>query len=186
METLNQIVEGCKAEDRNSQRKLFEMFYGKMKTVAKRYISDNDSAQDVLNVSFFKAFSKIKYFEQGGSFEGWLRRIVINTSLDHIRKHKKKSFLEVEYEDELISEIEEINLSDSIDVTPEECLDAIQNLSPAYRMVFNLRLFEDMTHKEIAKKLDISESTSKSNYSKAKKNVQKSLMELIKRKENEN
>jgi RNA polymerase sigma-70 factor (ECF subfamily) len=166
MMDINQIVEGCKSGDRKSQRKLFEMLYGKMIVVIKRYIKDESLAQDILSDSFIKIFESIKTYEFKGSFEGWARRIVVNTTIDYIRKNKKLFFLEPVSDNNM--EPEAKSVFDSVDISPEECLTLIHGLSPAYRTIFNMRVFEEMTHKDIAESLGIKENTSKANYSKAR------------------
>lgn len=92
IEQLRHIIDGCVRNDRRSQEQLFKLFYGKMLAVVKRYISDNDTAQEALQESFIKVFDKIAVFDFKGSFEGWIRRIVANTSIDFIRKSKKNIF----------------------------------------------------------------------------------------------
>jgi RNA polymerase sigma-70 factor (ECF subfamily) len=91
-EKFREIVEGCIANNRKCQEQLFKLFYGKMLSVCIRYIPDRDSAQEVLQEGFIKVFDKIGAFDHKGSLEGWVRRIVVNTAIDHIRKSKKDPF----------------------------------------------------------------------------------------------
>jgi RNA polymerase sigma-70 factor (ECF subfamily) len=154
------------------------MFYGKMLAVCKRYISDNDTAQEVLQESFIKIFDKIGVFDFKGSLEGWVRRIVANTAIDSIRKSKRNPFQtdsdtvfkQETTEDMILQEEWDLN-----EFKAEAAMKAIEQLSPAYRAVFNLYVIEDYTHKEIAEMLGINEGTSKSNLAKAKMNLQKIL-----------
>jgi RNA polymerase sigma factor (sigma-70 family) len=183
MMDINQIVEGCKSGDRKSQRKLFEMLYGKMIVVIKRYIKDESLAQDILSDSFIKIFESIKTYEFKGSFEGWARRIVVNTTIDYIRKNKKLFFLEPVSDNNM--EPEAKSVFDSVDISPEECLTLIHGLSPAYRTIFNMRVFEEMTHKDIAESLGIKENTSKANYSKARVILSNRLTEFMNNRKSE-
>jgi len=177
---LRGIVEGCIRGERRSQEALFKQFYGKMMVVCLRYMSDRDTAQEVLQEAFLKVFDKLEVFDFKGSLEGWIRRIVANTAIDALRKAKRNPFLsdqDTDFKqaarDELV-EREELNV---IDLKAEIAMKAIAKLSPAYRTVFNLFVLEDCTHKEIAELLGISEGTSKSNLAKAKMNLQRILNE---------
>ena len=175
-EQLDSIIAGCIKNDRVSQEKLFKLFYGKLMVVCTRYTGDKDSAQEILQEGFIKIFDKIATFESNGSFEGWMRRIVTNTALDFIRKHKKNMWVEeteVNTKEDYIDPYEESSFEESFQLKAEFALEAIQQLSPAYKTVFNLYVMEEYSHKEIAELLGISEGTSKSNLAKAKINLQK-------------
>tara|TARA_B100000767_G_scaffold270724_1_gene294996 strand:+ start:578 stop:1150 length:573 start_codon:yes stop_codon:yes gene_type:complete len=179
-EKLKEIVEGCLKNNRRSQEALFQMFYGKMLAVCMRYISDRDTAQEVLQEGFIKVFDKLEVFDFKGSFEGWVRRIVVNTAIDSIRKAKRAPILkdnDNDFKMDASNEIEENEKIEMIELRAEKAVDAIQKLSPGYRTVFNLFVIEDYSHKEIAEMLGISEGTSKSNLSKAKKNLKQILTE---------
>ena len=143
-----------------------------------RYMSDRDTAQEVLQQSFIKVFEKIGVFDFKGSLEGWIRRIVTNTAIDAIRKSKRNPFLSDDdqfFKDEVINDFEKQEEMNILSLRADAAMKAIQELSPGYRAVFNLYVIEDYSHKEIAEKLGISEGTSKSNLAKAKMNVQKIL-----------
>ncbi len=175
-EQLDIIIAGCVKNSRVSQEKLFKLFYGKLMVVCQRYTNDRDSAQDILQEGFIKIFDKISTFENNGSFEGWLRRIVTNTALDYLRKTKKYNWVEeneINTKEEFIEPGEALERESTIQLKAEVALEAIQQLSPAYQTVFNLYVMEEYSHKEIAEMLGISEGTSKSNLSKAKMNLQK-------------
>lgn len=179
-EQLKRIINGCLENDRRSQQELFQLYYGKMLSVCMRYATDRDSAEEVLQEGFIKIFDKLKAFNYEGSFEGWMRRIMSNTAIDSIRKSKKDPILTDNDEDfKLGSEDPMVDLEELefVGLKAEIAMEAINELSPAYRSVFNLYVFEDYTHKEIAEILGISEGTSKSNLSKAKMNLQKVLKE---------
>lgn len=145
-----------------------------------RYSADRDTAEEVLQEGFIKIFDKLDAFDYKGSFEGWMRKIVSNTAIDHIRRSKKDPFLTDNDEDfkmggtNPIIDQEDLELSE---LKAEIAMEAINELSPAYKAVFNLYVMEEYTHKEIAEILNISEGTSKSNLAKAKMNLQKILKE---------
>lgn len=179
-DNLKQIVEGCLRGERRAQERLFAMFYGKMMAVSMRYISERDSAQEVLQVSFLKVFDKLEHFDFSGSLEGWIRRIVSNTAIDHLRKAKKNPFLSDQDNDFKSMALDPMLEQEQLEHTQLKAKlaqEAISKLSPAYRTVFNLYVMEELSHKEIAALLGISEGTSKSNLAKAKMNLQRLLKE---------
>lgn len=178
----HEIIKGCLKNDRASQKALYEQHYSKMLGVCLRYAKDKDEAKDVLHEAFLKVFTNLKNFNGTGSFEGWIRRIMVNTSIDHLRKNKQNYLIvSTVYANEKASNMaDEVEEDELINIDKEEILKAVQELTPAYRTVFNLYVIEGFTHKEIAEMLDVSEGTSKSNLSKAKFNLKKNLMHLIK------
>lgn len=169
---LHVIIQGCAKKERESQQAFFQYFYGKMKAVCKRYARDNDEAEDIVQEGFIKVFDNLYRYEVSGSIEGWVRRIFVNTAIDHYRKNKNKYNIEDEasIKDEDYSTHEE---EESIytQIKPDDILEAMEELSPAYKAVFNLYAIENHTHQEIAEILDINIGTSKSNYAKAKANL---------------
>jgi len=153
-----------------------------MKAVCMRYTRDSDQAMDVLQEGFLKVFNNLDKYTGVGTFEGWMRRIMVNLSIDRYRRLKNDLVLLREQNDienwssEADDETEDSGENEEIyDITPEQIIDAMQQLTPAYRTVFNLYVYEDYTHQEIAEALGISVGTSKSNYAKAKKNMRKLL-----------
>ena len=143
-----------------------------------RYARDRDSAEEMLQEGFIKVFDKLEGFDYKGSFEGWMRRIIANTAIDQIRKSKKDPLLTDKDEDFKLGaedRVVEKEEQEALEIKAEIAMEAIQNLSPAYRAVFNLYVMEEYTHKEIAEILGISEGTSKSNLAKAKMNLKKIL-----------
>lgn len=181
-EQLKQIIDGCLRNERKQQQALFKHFYGKMFVVCQRYFTDRDTAQEVLQEGFIKLFEKLNKFDYNGSFEGWVRRIFVNNCIDYIRKTKNNPFLTDNDNDFKLggeNKLEEQEMLQEIDFKAEIALKAVQELSPAYRSVFNLYVFEDLSHKEIAQLLGISEGTSKSNLAKAKQNLQKIIERLL-------
>lgn len=141
-----------------------------------RYTNNFDQAEDILQNSFIKIFNNIEKYKFEGSFDGWLKRIVVNTSIDYYRG-KKNDFLLLP-EDQ---EIERFEITDEEDeeteypYTPQQVMQAVQDLTPAYKAVFNLYVLEEYPHKEIAEILGISIGTSKSNLLKAKAKLRKIL-----------
>jgi RNA polymerase sigma-70 factor (ECF subfamily) len=177
---LKAIVEACLRGERRAQERLFQTYYGKMLGVCMRYLSDRDSAQEILQVSFLKVFDKLEFFDFTGSLEGWIRRIVTNTAIDHLRKAKKDPFLSDQDNDFVAGSADpmvEAEHTELLELKGQVAIEAIGKLSPAYRAVFNLYVIEEHTHKEIAEILGISEGTSKSNLAKAKMNLQRLLKE---------
>lgn len=181
-EELRRIIEGCIRNERKAQEQLFKLYYGKLFYIALRYTSDEDTAQEILQDGFIKIFDKLETFDFKGSFDGWMKRIIANTAIDNIRKSKKLPVLledNAQFKEELENPIELEELEELKKLKGDIVLKAINALSPAYRAVFNLYVMEEYTHKEIGEILGISEGTSKSNFAKAKANLQKILKELF-------
>jgi RNA polymerase sigma-70 factor (ECF subfamily) len=171
------LVSGSARGDIRSQELIYKMFAGKMKVVCIRYLKSREDAEDVLQEGFIKIFNILQQYSGNGSFEGWMRRIFVNLCIDTIRKQKKISFVSDDKMEIADQNNDHTELEDSLpDFTPEDVLKAMETLSPVYRTVFNLIAFEDYTHQDVADKLGISIGTSKSNYFKAKKNIQRILI----------
>lgn len=164
-----QLIVACKKQDTNAQRELYEKYAPRMMGLCLRYCKDYDDAQDLLHDGFLKVFTQIKTYSGNGSFEGWMRRVFINTVFEHFRQ-EKKMFMVIadgnEPEIETVDENLERILND--DITESEILKMIQEMPTGYRMVFNLFIFEEMSHKQIAKQLGIKETASRSQLSRAK------------------
>jgi len=176
------LIDGCLKEERRAQQRVYELFYGKMMAVCLRYTKNADQAKDILQDGFIKVFKSVNKFNRAGSFEGWIRRIMVNTAIDHFRRTKNSYLLlgeERSIEDFGDQDEEDIlaeeNGEDYLDLKPADIINAMQKLTPAYRTVFNLYVFEELTHKEIADMLGINIGTSKSNLAKAKHNLKKFL-----------
>ena len=187
--TENELIAGCIRQDRTCQEALYKRFYGKMMGVCLRYAKNRDEASDMPQEGFIKVFTSIRNFASKGSFEGWVRRIIVNTAVDHLRRNKHEYMIvstvyarEGDVPDPA-EEVEDENLINNL--SEEEILNAISQLSPAYRAVFNLYVMEDLPHKEIADQLGISEGTSKSNLAKARFQLKKNLFNLIKQADGE-
>ena len=176
------LIDGCLGGERRSQQRVYELFYGKMMAVCMRYTKNTDQAKDILQDGFIKVFHSMEKFNRAGSFEGWIRRIIVNTAIDHFRRSKNAYLLlgeERSIEDFVDQDAEDIiaeeNDDDHWELKPADVINAMQKLAPAYRTVFNLYVFEELTHKEIADLLGINIGTSKSNLAKAKQNLIKLL-----------
>lgn len=169
------LVNKCIDGDPLAQRKLFDMYAPKMLGVCLRYAGSTELAEDALQDGFVKVFTKLNAYSGQGSLEGWIRRIMVNTSLDQIRRNAKYtanvSVDDVEYRMESDAQI----LSTLME---EDLLKLVQEMPEGYRTVFNLFAIEGYSHKEIAKELDISENTSKSQYSRAKSYLRTKVEEL--------
>jgi len=169
--TIDKIIAGCAKQDRKCQKMVYEMFYGKMMGVCLRYTNNKEEARDLLHDGFIKVFENINKFNYSGSFEGWIRRIMVNTTIDHFRKNKNIFVKDVEDFNNVATEEPDIDVLSQL--RTEDIMKAVQTLSPAYRMVFSLYVIEGYSHKEVAEELGISVGTSKSNLAKAKNNLKK-------------
>lgn len=171
---LKQIIEGCQKNDRSAKEQLYKRFSAKMYGVCLRYTKDQTAAEDVLQDGFIKAFRNIKQFSFKGSFEGWLRRIMVNTAIERFRK---RNYLHNATEiTEAYDLADDYSIMDNL--SAKELVDLIRGLTPQYRTVFNLYVVEGYAHKEIAKMLNISEGTSKSNLARARKILQQQILQL--------
>jgi RNA polymerase sigma factor (sigma-70 family) len=167
------LVEGCAKGERPAQQELFNRFSGKMLSVCKRYAENQEEAEDMLQEGFLKVFVKIEFFKNEGSLEGWIRRIMVNTALDLLRKNKNlKNNVDLETTYNLSSNQE--NALQSLGA--EELMKMLNEMPVGYRTVFNLFVIEGYSHKEIGEMLEISENTSKSQFSRARAHL-KNLLE---------
>ena len=166
-----EIIEGCLRGSRKFQRLLYEHYYGSMMVVCMRYTHDREEARDVLHEGFMKVFSNLHKYTRGTNLGAWIRRIMVNTAIDHYRKNAKRPNLV-----EINNAVHEADMQDVVsDMSAQEILEMIQRLSPAYRTVFNLYVVEGYSHKEVGKMLGISEGTSKSNLAKARAKLQQMI-----------
>ncbi len=164
LEDLNEIIGGCISGDPRAQERLYRLFAPKMLGVCTRFSKDIAEAEDNLQEGFIKVFTSIKNFRHEGSFEGWVRKIMVNVSLEKFRKHN------LLYPVEDMASFEGEKLTDGImdKITADELVGLIQELPPRYRMVFNLYVMEGYNHQEISDAMNISVGTSKSNLSRAR------------------
>ena len=177
---IENIVSGCVKLQRDSQKKFYTYFYSYSMSICLRYANTDDDAMEIANDGFLKIFKELssfvaRYEDMEASLKGWMKRIMVNTAIDHYRKNQKHQS-NVSIDDNMFHLSE--NGETSIDkMSYEEIFKVVQQLSPVYRTVFNLYVIEGYKHEEIAKKLKISVGTSKSNLAKAKLNIQKMIKE---------
>lgn len=176
MKNLGENFKLAKKQDRRGQKALYEMFSAKMLAIANSYVNNLHDAEDILMNSFFTCFSKIEECREWKSFQFWLRKIVVNNSINFIRKNRNILYTDVEIseignvEEDWEEEMEELNMEEIFSKMPD-----------GYRLIFNLYVFEEKKHHEIAEILNISEGTSKSQLSKSKKWI----TDFLKQKQNE-
>ncbi|HEY6977952.1 MAG TPA: sigma-70 family RNA polymerase sigma factor [Chitinophagaceae bacterium] len=170
--TEEQLIKGCIRHDVECQRILFDQYAGHMMTICLRYSCDRPEAEDILQEAFIKIFSHLSQYKFEGSFEGWMKRIVVNCALKMIQK-KRIRFSEINNQDLTSTQTDPDALSN---LTEDELLKLISNLPDGYRIVFNLYVMEGYNHDEIAALLRIQPTTSRSQLVKARKLLQKQIM----------
>jgi RNA polymerase sigma factor (sigma-70 family) len=175
---LTYHVGACALNSRESQKVIYSSFYGYAMAICDRYTSNQEDGVEILNDGFLKIFKEIHHYQPAysdvvSSFKGWLRKIMVYTAIDHFRKyHKHRMVTDL---DNVVYQVEAEDEDAVEKLSYEEIIRAVQDLTPGYRTVFNLFVIEGLSHDEIAKQLDISVGTSKSNLSKARKQLQKIL-----------
>lgn len=158
-EELKQLIAECKQEKRRAQHRLFKKFYGTAKAVCMRYAQSEEEAEDMVSEGFMKVFSHLENFQEG-SFEAWLKRIMVNSSIDYQRRYHTLTVM-VNYEELPEMEVSGFDQNKALSkISADELLTLIQQLPPVSRSVFNLYVFEDCPHAEIAQILGIKEGTS--------------------------
>jgi RNA polymerase sigma-70 factor (ECF subfamily) len=167
------IIRGCIAGDRASQAKLYHSYASKMMGVCLWYARNKQEAEEILQDGFMRIFTYIRKFSGTGSFEGWMRKIMVNAALSKYRNKSAQLRPVVEFNAASHDAFEDASFISRYD--EKELVKLVQTLSPAYRIVFNLYVFEGMKHREIAEALKISENTSKSNLADARKILQAAL-----------
>lgn len=172
---MNTILVGCKKLHRESQKMLYQEFYSYGMSICLRYADNRDEAAEILNDGFMKIFTNIKLFDLTKPFKPWLRKIMINTSINHYRKKQK----DIQSEEIERAERESENENIISGISYQEIITMLQKLPPAYRTVFNLYVLEGYRHEEIAKMLGITVGTSKSNLFKAKESLKKILNDFF-------
>nr|WP_315151012.1 RNA polymerase sigma factor [uncultured Flavobacterium sp.] len=168
----NEIIQLAVDNNRQAQRKIYIQFSAKMLGVCRQYIKDIHQAEDVMITAFMKVFTNIKSFENKGSFEGWIRRIMVNECISYLRVQKKVNFVA----DENFAEESFNNIESQLSLEDIQFL--IDSLPEGYKMVFNLFAIEGYKHHEIASMLGINEGTSKSQLSQARKMLQNQINKL--------
>ena len=164
---LDRIIDKCKEGDRQAAEKIYQIFSAKMFALCLRFSKDRADAEDTLQDGFIKIFTSIGQYTGKGSFEGWMKRIMINTAMEKFRKNSPLQIVDNEDIDEEVSIPEEV-LADFVNQLPER-----------YKMVFNLYVIEEMSHKDIAALLGINEGTSKSNLARAREILKRKVKEYL-------
>ena len=171
-----QLIEGCVRGESRARKLMYELYAPAMMSVCQRYVRNREMARDLLHDGFVRLFTKIHTYSGTGSFNGWMRRIFVTTALECLRR---KNILQY------TADIEEFDFYEEPDISLFECLSAedlfecVVNLPDKYRTVFNMYAMEKYTHAEIASKLEISENTSRSQYSRARQLLQKMVMDKV-------
>lgn len=165
-------IEGCLAKDRKSQKKVYEFFFPLMLAIVRRYIKEDEETLDVVNQGFIKIFKKIDQYHFSNSFEGWCKRIIINTALDHLRANKRYKDI---FSFEAIMPTYQVYNDGLNNMSIDELFTLIDTISPVSKVVFNMFVIDGYSHKEISDNLNISVGTSKWHLSSARKQIQAKL-----------
>lgn len=166
MSEIKKIIKGCLAGDRRDQELLYRRHASKLFAVCLQYSGNDEEASDILQEGFIKIFANLSHYKHEGSFEGWMRRITVNTALEKFRcRHNLYRIDDIDMIQELDADPDN---KDYADLEANDLLRIIRELPPKYRMVFNLYAIEGYSHKEISRMVNISEGTSKSNLSRAR------------------
>jgi len=174
-EKQEKLLAGCIQGNRMAQNQLYKQFYPGMLAVCMRFAKDREEARDIFHEGFIKVFKNLHNFQPKSSLNSWIRRIMINTAIDHYRKNKKKRAAEVNLEYAATAPFHHHILER---LEAEELLELVQQLSPAYRTVFSLYVLEGYSHKQVSAELGISEGTSKSNLAKARAKLKIKIKQL--------
>ncbi|HXH99089.1 MAG TPA: RNA polymerase sigma factor [Sphingobacteriaceae bacterium] len=172
--TTDNLLEGCKRNDRKSQELLYKSLASKMLGVCVRYAKDSFEAEDILQLGFVKVFKKVSEFRGDGSFEGWIRRIMVNTAIEAYRKHQRSLNL-VDIDQVYDTPQSMFNMTG---LETKDLLNLIKQLPGGYRMVFNMYVIEGYTHKEIGEQLEITEGASKSQLSRARAILREKVLKM--------
>ncbi len=159
---LDQLIKRCKKKNAQAQEQLYRLYSSKLFSICLKYSSDVSSAEDTLQDAFITIFDKIGQYKNQGSFEGWIKRVTINTALQKYRKQKVFDIINEEQIEEVEVEVDEEEIS------MDYLLEIIQQLPDRYRLVFNLYVLDGYSHKEVSEMLEISVGTSKSNLARAR------------------
>ncbi|MDD2244797.1 MAG: RNA polymerase sigma factor [Dysgonamonadaceae bacterium] len=178
---ISQLIAACKKQNRNAQKELYEQFAPKMMGVCLRYSNSRENAEDLLHDGFIQVFTHISSYQGKGSFEGWLRRIFVNLALQNFREEKKSKLINSDVSDlniEIVDHVDE-SIEDIMGISNSDILKMINELPQGYKIVFNLYVFEDMSHREIGQMLGITEASSRSQYSRAKSFLKKKIQTIL-------
>jgi RNA polymerase sigma factor (sigma-70 family) len=169
------LIQECIGGDAAAQRRLFDSLAPKMLSICLRYLGNKEEAEDVCQLSFVKLFNSLKDYNNEGSFDGWVRRIFVNTSLDQLRKNKKMKY-DVSMDDVDYRIVNSDHIVERMEAA--DLMNIVEQMPTGYRTVFNLFAVEGYSHREIAEKLGITENTSKSQFKRARTHLMKILEKL--------
>ena len=172
-----QLINGCKRNEAKSQKALYDLYARKMMAVCMRYVNRRDIAEDLLQEGFVKVFTSIDSFNFSGSFEGWMRKIFVNGALEYLRK---ADVLRESTDLDNTAELVQPDASAVSKLSADELMQLVRDLPPGFRTVFNMFAIEGYSHREISEALGITESTSRSQYTRARQLLQKQIKELYK------
>ncbi len=172
-----QLIAGCKKGNRVAQRELYDKYAPRMLAVCMRYVNDRETARDLLQEGFIKVFTCIDSYSGLGSFEGWIRKVFVNGALEYLRK---TDVLREATDLDNAPELVQPEASVLSNISAAELMKMIQQLPAGFRAVFNLFAIEGYSHREISEMLKITESTSRSQYTRARQLLQKQIMNLEK------
>lgn len=176
-----ELIKGCIDNDRYCRKQLYEQYSPVIYAICLRYSGDREEAKDLMHDSFIKIFDGIKGFKNEGTFEGWLKRIAVNTAINRL---KRKDIMRSSFElDDCDSEPEDTEEVES-EISEEKILEFVTELPDGYRTVFNMHAVEDYSHKDIAEKLNIKIGTSLSQYAKAKNVLAGKINDYLKQRKN--
>lgn len=161
---LEQIIQDAQRHNQKAQYRLYKQFAPKMLSVCRLYISDLHHAEDVMSTGFVKVFKNLDSFEHNGSFEGWIRRIMVTSCIDFLRRKKN-----IEFSTDTVEQFEVVDMPSLTEWSVDELQGFIDELPEGYKLVFTMHVIEDYSHKAIAETLNITEATSRSQLFKAKR-----------------
>ena len=172
-----EIIDACMREESWARKKVYEMYAPTMMNLCLRYVGDQETARDILQDGFIKVFTKIGSYSNKGVFAGWIHRVFVTTALEYLRKTDiLRSTVDIDnYNEYLI----DVNMSALDQLSVEDLMNCVKKLPAGYRTVFNMYAIEGYSHSEIAKALDISVTTSKTQYLRARSALQKSVKQLM-------
>lgn len=170
---LDEIIEACKQGRADAERLLFKQFFGYAKSIALRYSSGEVEAQEIINDGFLKVFKNLPTYDFAQPFKAWLRRIIINTAIDYYRRKQKYAMMSFP------EQMPEATFNESVldNISADEIMALVRNLTPAYRTVFMMYVVDGYNHREIGEMLNINEGTSKSNLAKARAKLQDMILD---------
>jgi len=174
-----QLIKECIRGEMRARKMMYELYAPAMMTVCRRYVTNHETARDLLHDGFVKLFNKIDSYSGTGSFKGWMKKIFVTTALEYLRKNDiMKYSIDVEEIDDLV---EETDISMFEHLTNDDLMMCIARLPEKCRIVFNMHAIEGYTHVEIAREIGVNESTSRTNYAKARQLLQKMIMKKVER-----